>query len=296
MSRLLINSGAGALSNNSKVWERQEYPERPIWDYVTVNGQNALLRAVYGALNNVSYLELLHIGGASGVRTRSYYRSSDEISNSGYYVAGNSSSQPSSNGFSPTSGYYGINGCGNTGCGNSYYSDESGEFGYTYYDDAYQVMGRAISVRPNPIKNQNYEFTQNSQYVRVSPMGATWGLHVSESPGYNAGLNLTTLPGFTAASGQQTTSYGMAGYNAVTGMYIAAFRTGTSGSSYRLHMWALKPDLIATDFLFYKLKELFTAAKYTYKDIVLNNVSNGNNAAMYALNLFLLIMVSFGFN
>ena len=257
------------------IWEGQGYSEPPVWEYLTLNTINPW-RTVFGANDNINPLELTQLGSLAGTNTRGWLRSSDEAANTSLYLGSNSSARASSNAWSPPNGYWGISQFGNNATNAHWYSSTR-EYGFIGGTDAAQVMRHSTPVILPAIENQNFEFSTNGYRVSIQPIGATWALHVNSTA--TRVVELNTLAGFTPGANQQATNNGMACYNARSGVYAAMYRLGTTGSTYRLHLFPVGKKL-RRDTTFDELKEAFSAsmAGYRFVDITLSGVTNTDTA------------------
>mgnify|MGYP000125457613 FL=1 len=163
-----------------RIWEREGYSARPLWEYVTQNGgAGSQWRAAYAPNDTINYLEYTPLGSQNNGRSRSWGRSSDEAT--GHYpLVGNSSSGPTTSSWSPGSGYWGITGFANTGSCNNWYSSVT-EFGYIDGNDAANVLRYSTPVILPAIELQNFELITLNTTVGVYPIGATWSAHVNNS-------------------------------------------------------------------------------------------------------------------
>ena len=269
-----------------RIWEREAYSARPLWEYVTQNSSaTSPWRAVYGPTDTVNYLEYTPLGSQNNSRSRSWGRNNDEAT-SHYPLVGNTTSGSTSSSWSPSSGYWGITGFTNTGTCNNWYSSVT-EFGYIDGTDAANVLRYSTPVILPAIELQNFELITLNTTVGVYPIGATWAAHVNNTAFPR--VDVTQLTGFQAATGQVATNFGMACYNARIGVYALLLRTGTSGANYRLHLFPIGPGIRAHT-TYAELLAAFQASMsgYRFVDITLNGLSHtGTENDRYAHRLCL---------
>lgn len=276
-----------AVSNAKKAyWQNEGYTESPVWEYLTLNGTTPW-RAVYGALDSVNPMELTTLGSMAGTRTRGWLRNNDEVVNSGWYLNGSSTAAgTTTNAWNPTSGYWGIN-CFSNGATCAHWYSSVREYGFINGGDAAQVMRRSTPVILPAVENHNFELITNNYAVSIHPVGASWAVHAGSSA--FPSVDLSALAGFTAGASQQSTNHGMACYNARSGVYAAMYRLGTTGSTYRLHLFPVGKGLRKAT-AHAELLAAFQAsmAGYKFVDITLSGVTNANTQAdRYAHKLVL---------
>ena len=268
------------------VWEESQYIARPVWEFVsTATSSPNAYRSVYGANDPVNYLEALSVGSASGGRSRSVLRSSDETAQS-YYIAGIASAPSATGGYSPNSGQWGITGFSETGSLNHWYSNEAGEFGYSYGNDVFDTLARSVHVTPTAVKNRNYELVLNNQFLRVGPIGGAWAPFFSDTTGTTSSLNRAfditakAVTGFEQGS-FAVTNFGMASYNANSGLFIAMYGMNDASKSYRVHVFPIGKDVLHKDTTFAEMEALFAAAKagYRYFDLTLTGMTYSYSSA-----------------
>ena len=268
------------------VWKESQYIARPVWEFVStaIASPNAY-RSVYGANDPVNYLEALSVGAASGVRSRSALRNSDENAQN-YYIAGITTAPGATSGFNPAGGLWGITGFSETGSLNHWYSNEAGEFGYTYGNAVFDTLARSVHVTPTAEKNRNYEMVLNNQFLRVGPIGGAWAPFFSDTTGTISSLNRAfditakAVTGFEQGS-FGLTNFGMASYNANSGLFIAMYGMDDASKSYRVHVFPIGKDVLHKDTTFAEMEALFAAAKagYRYFDLTLTNMTYSYSSA-----------------
>ena len=268
------------------IWKNEGYSEPPIWEYLSLNGANTW-RAVYGSADSVNPLELTTLGQMAGTRTRGWLRSSDEAQQSGFWLGNSATTNGvTTNAWNPSTGLWGITNFGNTATCAHWYSSTR-EYGFIGGADAANVMLVSTPVILPAVENQNFEFITNGYQVAIHPLGASWAVHVGSTA--LPSVDLSALAGFTPGSNQQATNHGMACYNARSGVYAALYRLGTSGSTYRLHLFPVGKRLRKST-THAELLAAFQAsmAGYKFVDITLSGVTNTNTQAdRYAHKLVL---------
>jgi len=272
MGRVLTSKASTALP----IWQREGYAARPVWEYITQAGHATQFRTVFGPNDTVNYIEFSHMNATVNGRSRSWGRTSDEVSNHNMWIGANATLGTDARSWSPKDGFWGITGFSQTGTCNNWYSSYT-EFGYIDGNDSAQVLSRSTPVILPEAENQTFELITLDTTVGVYPLGVTWGAHINNN--MLPRVNLAELSGFQAASGQVATNFGMASYNARIGVYVILLRTGTSGGSYRLHVFPIGKH-VRGHTTFGELRQAFIDAMsgYRFIDLTLNGLTHTDNA------------------
>lgn len=257
------------------IWQRERYSKRPVWEYLTFTASaGQLYRAAYGADDSINVIEIGSLSQQVNGRTRGWLRGNDESAQHSPIIGVTTANPLTTNAWAPNSGRWGITGFGDTATCNNWYSSTL-EYSYINGADAANVMRYSIPAVLPQNENRNFEMTLNGALLKITPIGASWALHVNNN--HYAGVTLTSLSGFNS-TGHNKTNNGMGCYNARTGYFVAMYRIGTSGANYRLHYFPVGKYIRATTTPS-QLRDMFAQSMSGYfsRDVTFEGVTNTGN-------------------
>lgn len=145
------------------------YTERPVWGLFTMSagGPNAWVYA-YGANNRTLSIGHDRLESTNtGNRAASTITGASSETATGYYVTGNASTQVTSQGWSPTSGYFGINSNSQTALLLHAYAYQNGNIGYANTSNHIWTQRWAATQVMRDYEQQDYDLVGSSTAYRM---------------------------------------------------------------------------------------------------------------------------------
>lgn len=255
------------------------YAQRPVWAIASntaSTGAAAPVVALYGEASPYNPLNVEYPGSARA-RTRSF---TDEMANAGYTFCGNASASSSSNGWSPSSGYFGINVNTQTGCLNNFDAFDNGNYGWYGTNSDTQTLASVSGIVVGESNwRQTYDLIlNNSGRLFKEEIG---GSYTSATTGNRPFIDLVAdLTGgqFPSVAGNPW-GWGQIAHNRNSGrLLIAQPNGGSNGTSltFRLHFFDLQLK-IGRATTIAQIKAAMQACiangsgRYRYTDVVFNN-------------------------
>jgi hypothetical protein len=257
------------LGNNAPLYNGI-FPERPVWGYIsTTNGsQPSSTNHFFTSFSKNPWTPMTVTYGSGSSQAnvlRTVPEGSNEAMTSGYYFAGSSGTQVSSESFSPQSGYVGCPQSYNTGCGAFFRAFDNGSFNFTYtenfnyapvhsgiivgerrFNQTYDLIAYQGKIMKMPIGMNNAYITSPSVNPEFFFSGSNMytGSQYSSPSGVSKGYGAATLETTTTTANNSSyfRNYGMICHNRNTNK-LAYLESSSTTGTWRLHIVDLQNQI-----------------------------------------------------